>query len=124
MRDMIYGKDIISETLATGNHKGFNWYVVSYGAYPAVYIFIPRGNKFYQQSKNNIPVKSMNIMSTGISVRNIDESGWYISWQYRTPNDYYMLTFNDVHNGIKHTTDSMIEDCKRAIDELVSLSTN
>ena len=122
MRNMIYGLNITYETLANGNYNGYNWYVVNYSSYPACYIFLPRDSKFYQQSKNNIPIKSMNIDGTGISVRGIDESGWYISWQYRNADDYYMLTFNDVHDGIKHTTAEMVEDCKRVINEIISLS--
>ena len=122
MRNMMYGADITNEILADGNYNGYNFYVVSYGAYPGVYIFLPKTDKFYQQSKNNIPITTRPINTTGISIRGINESGWYISWQYRGADDYYMLTFNDVHDGIRHTTDSMVNDCKAVIDELIKLN--
>jgi len=49
MKPMIYSKEMKSELLASGEYKGYKYYIVSMGTHPCAYIEIPKNSKYYMK---------------------------------------------------------------------------
>lgn len=106
------------------NYKGYNFYIVSYGAYPCTYIGIPKGNKYYGVSFSE--VKDLNVHG-GLTYSGVllphDErftDYWYIGWDYAHAGDYvgylddkFMIDYH------KYSTEELINDCIVGIDDLI-----
>ena len=128
MKKMKYSLDNIREVLYEGKYLGYQYYIVSYGSHPCVYVKIPEDNQLYHKkymdldfinchggltySDSFLPIESYKTFKN-------DE--WYLGWDYAHIFDYtafYELIGLPNHPLKKWTTGEIKEECKKVIKEL------
>ena len=128
MKEMIYQQTRLKEPeiLASGEHKGYNYYVVSLGTHPCGYIEIPRNSKYFNVDYDNIPVECHGGLTYGRdflhTVSAPDDNRYFIGWDYAHYGDYvgYDSMFG-LNGGAIHFTAEIVGECKNVIEQLVAL---
>lgn len=125
MNEMIYRENRLEtpEVLYSEEYKGYKFYVLNLGTHPCAYVKIPKGDKFYEVDYDNIDVEChYELTYSNKSLRSVDESGWFIGWDYAHWGDY--TGWKGWHNpeDKKWTTLEMYEECKSVVEQLVELN--
>ena len=126
---MEYGKERRTELLCKGKYKNYNYYVLNLGTHPTAYIEIPKENKLYRKSYDEIYKIGCDIdVHGGLTYSNnelmgVKSENWFIGWDYAHCGDYcgyeeYMSESIRTY-GKKWTTEEIIEECKNAIDQII-----
>lgn len=130
MKEMKYSSKRIIEILDKGNFKGFNYYIMNLGTHPTAYIEIPKEHKLFNKTDYEVYDYIDLEVHFGLTYsRNylyINEKqkldGWFIGWDYAHCDDYtgYEEIMPDElkTNGKKWTTEEILEEVKRAINQL------
>lgn len=95
MKEMIYSAERKNEILDTGFCFGLLYYILNLGTHPTAYIKIPKDNKLYGKSYEDI-YKEIDIdvhggityAEEGIYADNKEVQGWFIGWDYAHCYDY------------------------------------
>lgn len=129
IKEMKYGKESRMELLCKGKYKNYNYYVLNLGTYPTAYIEIPKGDKLYGKSYDEIYRMDCDIdVNGGLTYSNsqlmgIKSENWFIGWDYAHYTDYcgYEEDMPESIRGYvkKWTTEEIIEECKDAIDQII-----
>lgn len=118
--------------LASGEHCGVRFYICNInGMHPTAYLRIPKGKPLYgaeyDYANEFIDVHGgLTYASDGLLGVENDDDSWFLGWDYGHCDDfagYYLRNPNDylaTHNH-KWTTDEIIEECKKACEELANL---
>ena len=126
---MEYGKERRIELLCKDKYKNYNYYVLNLGTHPTAYIEIPKENKLYRKSYDEIYKIGCNIdVHGGLTYSNnelmgVKSENWFIGWDYAHCGDYcgyeeYMPESIRAY-GKKWTTEEIIEECKNAIEQII-----
>ena len=126
---MKYGKERRTELLCKGKYKNYNYYVLNLGTHPTAYIEIPKENKLYRKSYDEIYKIGCDIdVHGGLTysdneLMGVKSENWFIGWDYAHCGDYcgyeeYMSESIRTY-GKKWTTEEIIEECKNAIDQII-----
>ena len=126
---MEYGKERRTELLCKGKYKNYNYYVLNLGTHPTAYIEIPKENKLYRKSYDEIYKIGCDIdVHGGLTysdneLMGVKSENWFIGWDYAHCGDYcgyeeYMSESIRTY-GKKWTTEEIIEECKNAIDQII-----
>ena len=129
IKEMEYGKERRTELLCKDKYKNYNYYVLNLGTHPTAYIEIPKENKLYRKSYDEIYKIGCNIdVHGGLTysdneLMGVKSENWFIGWDYAHCDDYcgyeeYMPE-NIRTYGKKWTTEEIIEECKNAIDQII-----
>ena len=129
IKEMEYGKERKTELLCKDKYKNYNYYVLNLGTHPTAYIEIPKEDKLYGKSYDEIYRIGCDIdVNGGLTYSNnelmgISSDNWFIGWDYAHCGDYcgYEETMPESIRtyGKKWTTKEIIEECKNAIDQIV-----
>ncbi len=126
---MEYGKEGRTELLCKDKYKNYNYYVLNLGTHPTAYIEIPKENKLYRKSYDEIYKIGCDIdVHGGLTysdneLMGVKSENWFIGWDYAHCGDYcgyeeYMSESIRTY-GKKWTTEEIIEECKNAIDQII-----
>lgn len=129
IKEMEYGKERRTELLCKDKYKNYNYYVLNLGTHPTAYIEIPKENKLYRKSYNEIYKIGCDIdVNGGLTysdneLMGVKSENWFIGWDYAHCGDYcgyeeYMPESIRTY-GKKWTTEEIIEECKNAIDQII-----
>lgn len=116
MKEMVYWpRRTAREILHSGKIKGYQFYIVSYGTHPCAYVKaeVPR----YQEDKIEC---NGGITYSGNAFKEFDVKGKYIGWDYAHCWDF--AGYDPKMGGKIHTTEEIMEDVKKVISQLISLS--
>ena len=129
IKEMEYGKERKTELLCKDKYKNYNYYVLNLGTHPTAYIEIPKEDKLYGKSYDEIYRIGCDIdVNGGLTysdneLMGISSENWFIGWDYAHCGDYcgYEETMPESIRtyGKKWTTKEIIEECKNAIDQIV-----
>ena len=135
---MVYAKRIepagISFIIAQGSHDGLNYYVKNIECrHPTAYVEIPQGHKAYNMDFNNWEYNLIDVHG-GVTYQSdglhcVDPNGErdhkFVGWDYGHAGDYEGYYegenrefVNELH---KWTTEEIVAECIRAIDQINSL---
>lgn len=132
MKKMIYQKDRKIELLHNDIYNGYHYYILNLGTHPTAYIEIPKKSKLFGKSYNAIYDSGIDLdvnggltyssselwTSENVSITN----SWFIGWDYAHCTDWYGGFDEQFNEGNKKwTVEEIIEECKTAIDQLVSI---
>ena len=107
--------------LATGNHKGFWYYVLSLGTHPCAYVDVTGLSKC-GLNPNRIDCHG-GITYSDKQLKTVDKTGWFIGWDYAHCYDYSGCMPEILNAGTKRwTTAEIIAECKNVIDQLVKMA--
>ena len=129
IKEMEYGKERRTELLCKDKYKNYNYYVLNLGTHPTAYIEIPKENKLYRKSYDEIYKIGCDIdVNGGLTysdneLMGVKSENWFIGWDYAHCGDYcgyeeYMPESIRTY-GKKWTTEEIIEECKNAIDQII-----
>ena len=116
------------ELLASGEHKGYNYYVLNQGTHPCGYVEIPRDSKYFNVDYDNIPVECHGGLTYGrrflVGVATDDDNRYFIGWDYAHYGDFvgYRLGYlEELANffDVKYTTEDVVTECKYVINQLI-----
>lgn len=128
MKDMVYKPKSERELLEHDTYKGHEFYVISLGTHPCAYVklrddlFIGKMDAYDLNVHGGITFRDT-VLNTGEGY----VKGRILGWDYAHARDYmgYYET-DDVYspfmNGYRYTTEEIISECKRAIDEIINQS--
>lgn len=129
-KPMIYSESRKVERLAMEVYKGYEFAVMNLGTHPCCYIKLPKGHKYYGKNYNDIPLSVHGGLTYSekhlwVTEDVIDETGWWIGWDYAHIGDY--LGFESVFRHEYEppnklwTIEELEQDCRNAIDELIEI---
>jgi hypothetical protein len=122
MKEMIYSPKRLNppERLADGNYKGFDYYVLNLGTHPCAYVDVT-DTKLNHIQYNDIDIECHGGLtySRGFLIT-VDKEGWFIGWDYAHFNDFSGDGLFSRY-GKKWTTQEMVNECKRVIDQIDEL---
>ena len=113
------GTPMFLEILYEGEYLGYNFRVVSFGAWPCAYVRIPKGHPLYGVDYDKINDENVVAVHGGFTYSRRQEGelpGWWIGWDYCHHGDYNGLLSRS--RGKKWTTEEMVNECKLAISDL------
>jgi hypothetical protein len=126
---MEYGKEGRTELLCKDKYKNYNYYVLNLGTHPTAYIEIPKENKLYRKSYDEIYKIGCDIdVHGGLTysdneLMGVKSENWFIGWDYAHVGDYCGYEENMPESirvyGKKWTTEEIIEECKNAIGQII-----
>ena len=129
LKEMEYGKERRIELLCKDKYKNYNYYVLNLGTHPTAYIEIPKENKLYRKSYNEIYEIGCDIdVHGGLTysdneLMGVKSENWFIGWDYAHCGDYCgyeeCMPKSIRTYGKKWTTEEIIEECKNAIDQII-----
>lgn len=125
IEEMVYlAKRINPKRIAEGTHKNLKYYVLSLGTHPCAYIDVT-DTKLCGVDYRNIDVKChYGLTYSSSKLATVDESGWFIGWDYAHYCDYagYEINYLQLQSGGKKwTTEEIVNECEEAIDSIVEL---
>lgn len=138
MKQMIYtlNRSKKGEILATGDYKGFCFYVVSYGTHPCAYVDVSNtslANKDYDE--NNIDCHGgFTYGRDYLSAVDTERANgkWYIGWNYAHYGDYMPTSHVNILGAYgeresvygkwekRWTTEEIVAECKNVINQIVN----
>lgn len=129
IKEMEYGKEKKTELLCKGKYENYNYYVLNLGTHPTAYIEIPKEDKLYGKSYDEIYRIGCDIdVNGGLTysdneLMGISSNNWFIGWDYAHYGDYcgYEETMPESIRtyGKKWTTEEIIEECENAISQII-----
>ena len=129
-KEMIYQNYRKVELLYNDIYKGYHYYILSLGTHPAAYIEIPKRSILFGKDYDDIYEMGVNLDVHGgltfsddtlqIGERTIMRESWFIGWDYAHAYDYYGGYDDRLNEDSKQwTTEEIIEECKKAIEQLL-----
>lgn len=126
MKEMEYKAELINEVLDSGNYKGYNYIIMSYGIHPCAYIEIPKEHKYYNQNYTDIDEDIDFQVNGGLTFGSFRDFGfgekYYIGWDYAHCGDfsgYWLNKEYGIFDGKQWTTEQILEEVRTAIRQLV-----
>ena len=116
--------------------EGMHYYIVSMGTHPCAYIEIPLNNQLIKMPEllafeylagNEISYRENYLRTSEGTIMDSTDHSLFIGWDHAHSTDYVgfmeselssLFDYSDLH---KWTTEEMIEECKRAIDDLLGI---
>ena len=117
MKEMVYKPKREVELLAEGEHKGYEYYVLSLGTHPCCYIKLHDNDDAEKADCLNVHGGvTYNKDHLTINDRRID--GKIVGWDYAHLGDY--MGYDDLFSdGFRYTTRELVRDCIGAIEDWI-----
>lgn len=124
MKEMKYQATRLNppEQLATGEYKGYNYYVLNLGTHPCAYVEVPNTSRHFGKLWDEIEVECNGGLTYSrsrlVTVKSKDS--WFLGWDYCHCWDY--SGYDEIYGGAdgkKHETPEMVDECKSVIDQLI-----
>lgn len=128
MKRMIYSAERLNppKRIASGNYKGFAYYVLNLGTHPCAYVDVTN------TQLENINYEDIDIDCHGgltysaDHLKTVNRNGWFIGWDYAhfcDFNGYELLTQTALTSyGKKWTTREIVSECKNVIEQIIEIS--
>lgn len=117
MKQMVYGDRQI-EVLHKENYLGYDFYVVSLGTHPCIYVAIPEGHPWHGLNYSDVAMDIEPHFGLTFSGQLAEcDHQWCIGWDYAHCDDCYY----PVLQGKKWTTEELIIEAHRAIEQFPEL---
>ena len=134
--EMVYEerKNRLPIVLSRGIYKGYEYVILSLYSHPTAYILLDENHKWYGKDYFDIPLE----VHGGLTYGEKDLGGfleysdkykcenltvirnkWVIGWDYAHYGDYYYSRFMSETNDKKWTTEEILQEVKKAIDEMI-----
>jgi hypothetical protein len=115
MKEMEYTNTSKRELLERNTYKDHEYFVISLGTHPCGYVKLNGENPTLEDvcCHGGITYKESHLRISNEETL----SGEFIGWDYAHCGDY-MGYDEDWCRGVKYTTEDIVEECKRVIDEL------
>lgn len=134
IKPMVYQKERKMEILHVWEYKSYRYFVLNLGTHPTAYIEIPKGHKLFGKKYNEIYDMGYDIdVHGGLTYSKdnlmcVKSKSWFIGWDYAHCDDY-MPYYDELQKGLfqklkKWTTEEIIEECKRAIEQIKEIEEN
>ena len=133
IKEMEYGKERRTELLCKDKYKNYNYYVLNLGTHPTAYIEIPKENKLYRKSYDEIYKIGCDIdVNGGLTysdneLMGVKSENWFIGWDYAHAGDYvgYSMNYPELF-GLsiykkKWTTEEIFEDVVNCIEQMIGM---
>lgn len=127
MREMIYYANRLEtpELLTSDEYKGFTYYVLNLGTHPCAYIEVT-GTELDGRDYCDIDIDCHGSLTYSRDyLRTVDHKGWFIGWDYMHYLDFVGYEFNLPQQtrtgGKRWTTEEIVLECERVIEQLVVL---
>jgi len=115
MKEMEYTKISKRELLERNTYKDHEYFVISLGTHPCGYVKLNGENPTLEDVCCH---GGITYRDSYLRISNKETlSGEFIGWDYAHCGDY-MGYDEDWCSGLKYTTEEIVEECKRVIDEL------
>ena len=137
IKPMVYQKDRKMEILHIWEYKGYRYFVLNLGTHPTAYIEIPEGHKLFGKNYNEIYDMGYDIdVHGGLTYSDdnlmcVKSKSWFIGWDYAHCDDYtgyyeedFLKHLSEMRKLKKWTTEEIIEECKRAIEQIKEIEEN
>ena len=123
MREMIYQRDRLEppERIADGRYKGFDFYVISLGTHPCAYIDVSDTTLSGEEYSNIDIICHGGLTYSDSILTTVDKNGWFIGWDYAHYTDYFGGYFDSFTGCKKWTTEEIVDECKKVIEQLIEL---
>lgn len=119
IKPMVYGSKRKRELLYAGSYKKYHFYVMSLGTHPTAYVEIPETNKLYNIDYMDIDINVHGGLTFSDKKLYISDDvfidSYFIGWDYAHYGDYFIF---DNEYTKKWTTEEIIKDCKKVIDQV------
>ena len=108
------------ETLAEGKDGGYEWKVLSLGTHPCGYVSIPKNHPFYGKSYWDIEDQIEVHGGLTFSGKLHGFEGLWFGWDYMHAGDYtYMPIYVSITDK-RWTTQEVVDECLRVIEQFRS----
>lgn len=116
MKVMKYGKSHKRELLERNTYKDHEYFIISFGTHPCGYVKLNGENPTI--AENVCCHGGITYKESYLKISNEETIlGEFIGWDYAHSGDY--LGYDEGWcSGMKYTTEDIVEECKRVIDEL------
>lgn len=126
IKEMVYQINRLNppERIASGEYKGFWYYVLNLGTHPCAYIDVT------ETELNSVDYCNIDVACHGgltysrQYLATVDKKGWFIGWDYAHYGDFvgYEMLYPDLQsNDKKWTTEKVVKECKDVIDRVIEL---
>ena len=114
MKEMVYGARQI-EVLHKENYLGYDFYVVSLGTHPCIYVAIPEGHPWHglEYTDETIDI-TPHCGFTFSGVLDVCDNKWCLGWDYAHCDDFYYPVWQA---GKKWSTSELIEEAHKTIEQ-------
>jgi len=120
MKEMVYqniGHDQ-AELLGRGKYKGYDYYILSLVTNPCAYVRLTADDSCYGLDFDDARIDCHGgITYCYKGLRFVEDVGWFIGWDYAHLGDRY----GEAVHGKSWTTAEIEAECKRVIDQLISI---
>lgn len=124
--DMVYSAKPSRSVLAKGVYRNVPFYVLSLGTHPCAYVniqgVIDSININDIECNGGITYSEKDLLLSGSWENGEIITGWFLGWDYTHAWDFsgYYLDNPGFMNLNRHNVKEMIEDCTKAIDQVLS----
>lgn len=119
IKPMIYGElKEEPEQIACGTHRGLDYYILSFGAYPTAYLDVT-GTIFAGKDCEELEYVQCHggVTYSDRQLKTVDKKGWFIGWDYAHGIDF-IFTRPGFYWGKQWSVEEIVADCKNVIDRL------
>ena len=118
MKPMNYQNTRLEEVLASGEHDGYKFKIISYGTHPCAYVAVSQGHPCFEKGYDYCDID----VHGGLTYAEKENSLWWLGWDYAHYGDYsgYDMNFGkDLQTGGKQwSTVEIFEEVKSVIAQL------
>jgi len=129
MNKMIYQSTRLNppEILCSEEYCGYKFYVLNLGTHPCAYVQIPKGDKLFELTYDDIYKKydidcHGGLTYTYSKLSSVEEAGWFIGWDYAHCGDYCGYESCQAFEDQKWSTEEICFECKEVIDQIVVIN--
>lgn len=125
MIEMKYTNEISFENplvLESGQYKGYNFWIISYGSHPCAYVEVGKNHPYYGKCGSDACDLSIDVHG-GITYGDyglhniVEKDKFLLGWDYNHYCDYSLFNHFQI-DGKRWTTEEMLEDVKSVIEQL------
>lgn len=124
MKEMKYQISRKREILDNGKYLGYEYFIMSFGVFPAAYVKIPKKHPYFGKNYNLMDIYvhgGLTYSNSKLWISKVDvKSGWFIGWDYAHLGDFCgfeeMLDFSSDEK--KWTTEEIKEEVLEVCKQL------
>lgn len=129
MNKMVYQNTRLNPPgiLCSDEYCGYKFYVFNLGTHPCAYIQIPKEDKLFEISYDDIYKKYDIYCHGGLTYSNskltsVEDVGWFIGWDYAHSGDYCGYKGCEKFDDKKWNTEEIRFECKEVIDQILVIN--
>lgn len=127
MKEMEYKSKWEQDVLEYNTYKGYNYAVISQGAFPCGYVEIPSNHPYYNKEYGECDILCHGGLTFSGKLRedlNLPTNTFWLGWDYGHCGDLcgIELMFGGIAFGSAYTTQDVVDECHYVIDQLEAIS--